>query len=264
VWEPAWGEARAIQPQFWVAASSKQSPAKGQAVFCDVTGQANERTVLSAVIPFDVACGNKVPRVCFDSPDPRLPYLWTALANSFVVDWIMRRRVSTTINFFHWLLMPLPRLSPDDPVGDHLWTTAALLHGITRESRAEIKLLLEKYGRHVGFPDNYTQRGGLRAAIDVSVARAFGLKWNDLERILSDFPLIDRRQPALRGESRSSITRDVICAEWHRSDPRNATGMSARDRSRLAAASGALPYVPSELAVAMRSLERTEGGSVGA
>lgn len=263
-WEPILGSAKTISPQFWVAASQKHRGVKGQAVFCDVTGQANERTVLSSVIPFDATCGNKVPRVCFDSADARLPYLWTALANSFVVDWIMRRRVSTTINFFHWRLVPLPRLSPDDPVGEQLWTTAAALHGITTESRAEVISLLQRYGREISLPGDYAERGRLRAKLDVLVARAYGLKWADMARILEDFRLIDRRQPALAGETRSSITRDAICAEWFRNEPRNVPGATAEDRYRRAIALGALPYIPSEQAAATPTNMRSVNGAARA
>lgn len=263
-WSPVLGSGKKVTPQFWVAASQRQVGVRGQAVFCDVTGQANERTVLSSVIPFDAVCGNKVPRVCFDSSDPRLPYLWTALANSFVLDWVMRRRVSTTINFFHWRLIPMARLSPDDPVGEQLWTTAAVLHGITTESRAEVMSLLQRYGREISLPGDYAERGRLRAKLDVLVARAYGLKWADMARILEDFRLIDRRQPALAGETRSSITRDAICAEWFRNEPRNVPGATAEDRYRRAIALGALPYIPSEQAAATPTNMRSANGAARA
>ena len=65
---------------------------KLRAGFCDITGQTNERTVLAAVIPQGVVCGNKVPTVGFSSDYQT--YAWVGIANSFVFDWLARRNVT--------------------------------------------------------------------------------------------------------------------------------------------------------------------------
>ena len=40
--------------------------------------------------------------------------LWLGLANSFVFDWVVRRYITTTINFFILENLPLPRIGLND------------------------------------------------------------------------------------------------------------------------------------------------------
>lgn len=113
--------------------------------------------------------------------------MWLAVVNSFTFDWLMRRWVSTTLNFFYWWTLPFPPLKPGDPVFDRLGTAAAELCGVkvseggTRRAR--------------GLSDPW-DRGLRRAEIDAIVAKSFGLSATDYEYILEDFPLVDRSQPA--------------------------------------------------------------------
>jgi hypothetical protein len=65
-----------------------------------------------------------------------------------------------------------------------------------------------EYLDHKG-PDALSEIENLRTEIDALVAFHFQLSVSDLELIFEDFPLIDRAQQALDGESRSTITRDL-------------------------------------------------------
>jgi hypothetical protein len=84
----------------------------------------------------------------------------------------------------------------------------------------------------------------LRALIDVEVAIAYGLKFEQLTMMLADFPLLDRGQPALPGEEKSTITRDLLLLFAGRRFRRNVLRLTNRvnDATRL----GAIAYVPSE------------------
>lgn len=63
-----------------------------RAGYCDIAGQTNERAMMSAVIPPNVVCGNKVPTMLFpNDASGDLIYLWIGITNSFVFDWMIRR-----------------------------------------------------------------------------------------------------------------------------------------------------------------------------
>ncbi|MFW8205151.1 restriction endonuclease, partial [Klebsiella pneumoniae] len=81
--------------------------------------------------------------------------------------------------------------------------------------------------------------------IDTEVALAYGLDLKDMELILQDFPLLDRGQIRLRGESRSTITRDTVLSVMASRTGNNPKVWS----SRVAEAHtlGAIPYIPSEV-----------------
>ena len=119
VWETQGLGDRSIEPHFYVERSVAKAVGAGAARpgFCDVTGNANERTMLATLIPADAVAGNKVPTVRFDVETPALPCLWLGLFNSLVLDWVARRRVATTLNYFQLLQLPFPRLDPTSALG---------------------------------------------------------------------------------------------------------------------------------------------------
>jgi hypothetical protein len=64
--------------------------------------------------------------------------------------------------------------------------------------------------------------------------------------MLTDFPLLDRGQPPLNNESRSTITRDFLLLHARRRTSGRAEDELTHRVSR-ARAQGAIPYVPSEV-----------------
>jgi hypothetical protein len=164
-----------------------------RAAFCDITGHANERTVLAALIPANAVCGNKVPTCAFDPGDPDVALVWLALANSLVIDWIARRRVSTTLNFFHWNELPLPRLDPHAPTGRKLVDASRALSA-TPGRPWELGL---------------DTRADLRAGIDAAVAQLYGVSVREMALIMQDFPLLDR---SVGPDQHRTVTRDLVLA----------------------------------------------------
>lgn len=254
-WEPLPFEEKVIQPHFFVDASDPKVqarwPRRARAGFCDVTGHANERTVLAALIPANAICGNKVPACRFEPENPSLDLLWLALVNSFVVDWCMRRRIGTSLNFFLWSQVPIPRLDPSASPAQELIPLAEEL---------------SRPGWEPGSP-TVAERARLRAAIDAAVVDLYALEVDEYAWLLGDFPLLDRGQPAWRSSERgsrragSTITRDTALLAFARRrgmddlDLRNLPcsevgegPTSCAERVSLAEAAGAIAYVPSELA----------------
>jgi hypothetical protein len=184
--------------------------------------------LLAAVIPPDVVCGNKVPTLAFDvagmsADDTAL--LWVAMANSIAVDWAVRRVITTSINYFVLRALPLPVVT----LAQRRKIIAA-----ARELRAAEGDV--RYGAW--------QVGGLRAEVDSLVAAAFDLTVEDVQLMFTDFRLIDRGQPPLAGESRSTVTRDMTLALHARK--LGVDGCEWQDRADRAYQLGAAPYVPAD------------------
>lgn len=225
-----------LKPQFWLLEKDLSPGARDRskrlrAGFCDITGQTNERTMMASMIPPGVVCGNKVPTVLFPN-DPREErlHLWVAIVNSLPFDWLMRRVVTTTVNYFLLESVRLPPLQPEALPGRRLIEIAERLRALD--------------GSVASF-ENLWRIGRLRAEADVLVARAYGLTSDELLKMLSDFPLLDRGQPTIKREPGSMITRDLVMSTWFGDrDPRDA---SWAGRVELARKAGAAPYVPSEI-----------------
>lgn len=206
--------------------AARQRHTRSRIGFCDITGQTNERSLLAARIPAGVVCGNKVPTLAFSSDDSDREDLFLAMANSFVVDWLLRRLLTTTVNFFLLDSLPLPPLAPQDK---HSPRIIELVRLVTR-AEGDPRVGLATVARW-------------RAEIDALIAHAWGITLAEMTMILEDFPLLDRHQPPLPGEKRSTITADAVLSalasinEEH--DP------WAR-RLAAAAQQGATPYVPAE------------------
>ncbi|HEX6749202.1 MAG TPA: N-6 DNA methylase [Longimicrobium sp.] len=242
IWSPLPPGTGTVAPQFWIDPGKLRKAVRlrceqPRVGFCDVTGQTNERSILAARIPARVVCGNKVPTITFDNPRlsaserNALGYLWLATANSIALDWFARRVITTSVNYFLLLALPFPDYDLDSLAAQRLVSLARQL---------------ERADQQLGQPDPWAL-AELRAEIDVHVLTAYRLGVHHLRLMLDDFPLLDRAQPPLEGESRSTVTRDLVmarAAELAGSDP----GEHGR-RAALARARGAIPYFPSEFGV---------------
>ncbi len=223
-----------LTPQFWypqdrLSHSIRDRVSSQRAGFCDITGQTNERSMLAALVPPGVVCGNKVPTVTFlnDKSENRL-FLWLAIVNSITFDWALRRIVTTTVNYFLLKSVPFPKLQPDSLPGRRLVEYARELH---------------KFDVMAGSSDIW-RIAELRASIDVAVHAAYGLSFRDLELILRDFPLLDRGQPPIDGERQSTITRDFLLVQAA-GRFKVCDGLYV-ERLQAAREIGAVPYIPSE------------------
>ena len=232
-----------LHPQWLIELADLRPDLKDRVIrpragFCDITGQTNERTVLAAMIPAGVVCGNKVPTVDFASDEQA--YAWVGLANSFVFDWLARRCVTTTLNFFILRSLPIPEWEAADNS----------LQAIACCSRALANA--EQY-RGNSHPDSALwESAQLRALIEVLTARLYGISVRDLDRIMLDFPQVDRAQPTLPGEAASSVTRDLIVSsgnDWATVEELEQAGQ----RVGIARSLGAIPFVPNQHARALRS-----------
>lgn len=234
-WIPSVGN---LCPQFYIDANNlspqlKQRVSLMRVGYCDIAGQTNERAMTSAIIPPNVICGNKVPTITFNgSYADEYMYLWLGVTNSFVFDWVVRRIISTTVNYFLLFSLPMPVLDIESDIAKHIILKSQLLSNMGEEFYTENSMAV------------------IRAELDVLVAKAFNLSFTDLELIMQDFPLLDRAQIPLENESRSSITKDLVlsiaetllCGEaGHYTDRYNRDILT-----------GSKAYIPTEMSVLCR------------
>lgn len=241
-----------LSPQFWIRSSdiphANQHRVDVLRVgFCDIAGQTNERSLMASLIPAGVVCGNKVPTILFpDDPSEERLLVWASIANSFAFDWMLRRVLTTTVNYFLLQSVPMPKLAK----GGLPWKK---LVSSTREL-----CILDSAGATRETGERMAQ---LRGEIDAEVAVAYGLDLKDMELVLQDFPSLDRGQMGLPGEPRSTITRDSVLAAMAKRTGNRSTVWSRRVVE--ARALGAMAYVPSELALGGEGVEEEGAQSHG-
>ncbi len=232
-----------ILPQFWVPVDALSPVVQGRAGrtrvgFCDITGQTNERSMMAAIVPPGMACGNKVPTVEFpnDRCEDRL-LLWLAIVNSLPFDWLIRRVVTTTVNYFVLSSIRLPRIEVNSLPAQRLIHISRRLAGLDVSG--------------VVSSECCWRIATLRAEADALVAKAYGCDEDDLRLMLEDFPLLDRGQPTLPNESRSTVTADTLISTWRRQKRR--AGGDALQRLREAKKRDAIAYVSSEFSGSIQS-----------
>lgn len=245
-WEPAASSKCEFRPQFWYAVEKlpenvRERVERPRVGFCDITGQTNERTMLTARIPAGVVCGNKVPTLLFPYAGEHhelVECCWLGIANSLLFDWLLRRVVTTTVNYFLLLGLPVPYLDLSHADVHKFCDLVKKITACSHESRSVAANRISPW-----------QAADVRAEIECRVLDLYGLGLRELRLVLNDFPLLDRAQPALAGERRSTITKDFVL--WTVS--KLSGGASAREmaawasRVERARTCGAMPFVPSHL-----------------
>ena len=208
-------QSKGIVPQWYVP--SKRLPEKlndrvfrYRIGFCDVTSPRNGRSLVAALIPPGVVCGHKVPTFTYGEYDEWAYLPWLAVANSFVMDYLIRKKVSLTVSFTVLDSMPFPRPLPDYPTVSQLAPLVLRLI-CTGPEMTEYWNRMSEYGwceRVTGDTPpgimNADVREAVRAEIDAIVAHeVFGLARDELGRILDSFPVLERRERRAYGEYRT-------------------------------------------------------------
>jgi hypothetical protein len=182
-----------------------------------IASNTNERTLIVAMIPPSSIAGNSLSvhfPFCHDARrfnELRYTYfellVITALLNSFVVDHLLRGRMTTNLNSFYLYQLPVPRLTDKDAAFRPLVERAARLVGT---SAAYDELMKEVFGKRAthathGLTDP-AARQTARAEIDALVAQLYDLTEDEFTHILSTFPLVDE---SVKSETRNTY-RDLL------------------------------------------------------
>ena len=187
----------------------------------------NERTLIASVVSFGVGCGHSLNSISGENLRNRNLVFVTTLFDSFVIDWLLRQKVTTNLTMFFLYSLPLPRLTSGNWYFDQLVPRAARLICTTEEfadlwkevyrpewNKLSVKdggtsmledwdRLTPEWGEHCGVygwdetKHDIGDRAQLRCEIDALVAHLYGLNKEELEYILSTFPLVKEKSPWL-------------------------------------------------------------------
>lgn len=189
---------------------------KYRAAYCDITGQKNVRTVLATLIPNNTVCGNKVPTCSFEpNNDICFHLFWIGAANSFVVDWMIRKKISITLNFFHWNQIPFPWM--DENSDCFIKICAAVAKLLNRKNGFDLyEALPDKVREYYRKYDNLNE-DDLRVMVDIIIADYYKLDVYEFAMILYDFQALDQNEKGIIGDTRydtkrktSYVTRDKV------------------------------------------------------
>ena len=111
-----------------------------------------------------------------------------ALWNSFVIDSMLRQRISANINFFYVYQLTVPRLQEGDRWFRAIVERAAKLICTTPEFDNLAKEV--GLGSHKNGITNEIERAKLRAELDGIISHLYGLTETEFQHILSTFPIV--------------------------------------------------------------------------
>ncbi len=216
-------------------------------VYRDVSSSANERTLVAAILPPNVFHNNKLP--CFLRGDESTWYMsdasvlyLSALLNSLLFDYLIRKRAGLSLNFFQMYMLPFPPLKEKEPLHQELLARVARLTCISQvhaqlwertfnECWKEVsvtsalqdwKELASRWTPQCGVTD-WTKFGKdvrdgkyrlfLRTEIDALVAILFDLSSEELLHILHSFPVLRAKEERYFG---SYLTEKLVLKNFEK------------------------------------------------
>jgi Alw26I/Eco31I/Esp3I family type II restriction m6 adenine DNA methyltransferase len=150
-----------------------------------VASNTNERSLICTIIP-PCFTGNSLN--VSESLDNKSQLICVSLLNSFVVDWLVRQKVTTNINIFYIKQLPVPRLTESDRTFSDIVQRAAKLICTTPEFdelAQEVGL-----GSHTNGVTDESERAKIRAELDGIIAHLYGLTEAEFAYILTTFPIV--------------------------------------------------------------------------
>jgi len=203
--------------------------------FCDVASPTNVRSLVAALIPPETICGHKVPTIVFEDQNEAACALWLAVANSFVMDFLVRKKVSLTMSYTILDSLPFPRLMKN-PTIEKLVAAVAMLTCVSNDMTPYWDALAADGWvpprSSNGLPGIVTPdaRAVLSARIDAIVARdLFGLSRDELTYVLDTFGTVNKYDKREYGEFR---TRRLVLQAYDESIQTSEPAASAIDSLR--------------------------------
>lgn len=220
VWQamPFGASDKAIVPQWHITRDSLppklgKRPYRFRAAFCDIASPTNERSLLGALLPAECVAGHTVPTIEFP-PEYHWAYLpWLAVANSFVMDFLVRFKVSLHMTYTIMDSLPFPRLPVTD---DRVARLAPLVLKLTctGPEMTDFWNLMAEHGWVESVPREPPPPGAIqdaerlriRAEIEAIVARQlFDLNRDELEYVLDSFPTARKYDIKKYGDFRTKL-----------------------------------------------------------
>jgi hypothetical protein len=166
--------------------------------FRDIAASTNERAMICAILPRHHLAGNTVNlerpwefevngrhwrQVSTMTAEQQL-YV-CAVMNGFVVDWLLRQKITSHLNMFYVYQVPVPR-DVKTAIASKIVARAAQLVCVS----PEFDDLAASIGRRGNDDAGPVERAQLRAELDGLVAHLYGLTEVEFVHILNTFPLV--------------------------------------------------------------------------
>ncbi len=164
---------------------------KPRLAFRGIASSTNERTLITAILPPRSFSEGRTATTVIQSGIKIIEQIFLASClNSFVLDWVLRQKVTSNINMFYIYQLPVPRLTVGNPYFDAIVPRAARLT-CTRPEFADLwqEVMGETWDATKAALDPAT-RQQVRNELDALIAHLYGLSRTDFAHILSTFPLV--------------------------------------------------------------------------
>ncbi|MCX6908360.1 MAG: hypothetical protein NTY01_10000 [Verrucomicrobia bacterium] len=188
-----------------------------------IASNTNERTLIAALIPPYSFAGNSLSvhfpfhhtkdnynDLRFSGPET---LAIIAELNSFVLDYVLRSRMTTNLNLFYLYQLPVPRLTAADAAFGPIVQRAAQLicttpefDALAKEASAALKLPLSAMKGATAA----ATRARLRAELDALIARLYDLTEEEFTHILTTFPLVAQGVKDASLEAYRTVTRSEL------------------------------------------------------
>jgi len=172
-----------------------------------IASNTNERTLITTIIPKYAITGNsltvnfpfkhdvkKYNELSFGNDEL---FILSTILNSYVVDFILRSRVTTNLNLFYLYQLPIPRLSSKDKWYKPIVENAAKLICTTAEFADLWQEVMKTNWSEKIAVTNEIERNTLRAELDGIIANIYGLTEEEFVYILGTFPIVKAAQKEL-------------------------------------------------------------------
>lgn len=160
--------------------------------FRSISSSTNERSLISSLIPKSVFCGNSLSVSEYEQnnfqENEAFKFFIVTILNSFLIDWMLRQKVSANINMFYIYQTPIPRLKEGDKYFQEIVENAAKLICTTEEFDQLAKEV--GIGSHKNGVTEEGERMAIRAKLDAIVAHLYELNLTEFQHILTTFPLV--------------------------------------------------------------------------
>ena len=175
-----------------------------------VASSTNRRSLIATVVPRNVFCGNSLLVSTLSPNGEQLhgsPMVFcTGLLDSYVLDYLLRNKVTTNINMFYIYQLPVPRYGSGDPYFEAIVARAGRLICTTPEYDALAQeiglqpLTTNASGQPVYGYTAVAEREQARAELDARVAHLYSLTEDEYAHVLSSFKITDSRRALLLAE----------------------------------------------------------------
>jgi hypothetical protein len=163
-----------------------------------IASNTNERTIIAAILPKMNFASESFHILKNKVLNYSEQLFLLGFLNSFIVDWLIRQKVSANLSMFYIYQLPIPRLTETHPQFKQIVERAAALICTSPEFD---DLKTEVFGVQaspaIGKQSLHSTQ--LRAELDAIIAHLYGLTEFEFEHILKTFPIVkeDIKQAAM-------------------------------------------------------------------